>query len=161
MCYVLCAFMCMYICVMNKYVLCIHVHVYSPEYASGHVVGCNPLQFQNSSRINGLCAHCSSSKFTFSYLFLRLHHLSFIQHFAYLLCFNFQCFWRRSGTLHFFFLILRSSFFLPCLLLSVFPPSFCLLTSCLFLSYYHYSLNSLLLFYGKNIISNFTKDSRL
>ena len=61
----------------------------------------------------------------------------------------------------FFFLILRSSFFLPCLLLSIFPPSFYLLTSCLFLSYYHSSLNSLLLFYGKNIISNFIKDSRL
>lgn len=60
----------------------------------------------------------------------------------------------------FFFLILRSSFFLPCLL-SIFPPSFYLLTSCLFLSYYHSSLNSLLLFYGKNIISNFIKDSRL
>ena len=115
----ICAFMCMYICVMNKYVLCIHVHVYSPEYGSGHVVGCNPLQFQNSSRINGLCAHCSSSKFTFSYLFLRLHHLSFIQHFAYLLCFNFQCFWRRSGTLHFFFFNSKI-FLLPSL-----PPSFC------------------------------------
>lgn len=39
-------------------------------------------------------------------------------------CFKFQCFWRRSGTSHFFFfLILRASFSLSCLLLSVLPPS--------------------------------------
>ena len=81
--------------------------------------------------------------------------------FCLLALFQLSMFLEEEWNITFFFLILRSSFFLPCLLLSVFPPSFCLLTSCLFLSYYHYSLNSLLLFYGKNIISNFTKDSRL
>lgn len=79
-------------------------------------------------------------------LTVHLQNLPFLMYFCLLIichlfnilftcfCFNFQCFGRKSGTsCIYIFLILRASFSLPCLL-SVLPPSFCLLPSCLFLS---------------------------
>ena len=132
----ICAFMCMYICV------CAYVcERMCAMYSCAHVLSrvwvrpcCRVHSLTTPEFLQKKWTMCSLCIFRI-YLFLCIFYLLIICHLFNILftcfCFKFQCFWRRSGTPH-FFLILRASFFLSCLLLSVLPPSF--LTFLIFLS---------------------------
>ena len=114
-----CTYVCVHMCV-SACVLCIHVHMYCPEYGSGHVVRYTPLQLQNSSRRNGLCAHCASSEFTFSYVFFISSSFVIYSTFCLLVfVLNFNVF-GGGVEYRFFFFFNFKSFLFPFL-----PPSFC------------------------------------